>query len=155
MNIQQFNQITKLILSIQETPKPNTFSTFVDMSGGKYGSVSFTRVLLDENLNAKSCFGHHQVMWTDHSTIEPYNRQGPEYCQGASFENMIQTFNSPEYREFESKTAGPAGMSISLREPYHNNAWNYGTFSFFCSSENKELFLTQLRTILNKPHPFK
>lgn len=101
------------------------------------------------------------ILWTDYENIEPYNRQSGLYCDGMSFRYLGNpVVEKPSYREFnvvlphhvhqsEVGVLYP-NSSFALWGFTYNNFWNSVRFGLAIKTEDVEVFIVELRKILNK-----
>ena len=91
------------------------------------------------------------ILWTDFEKIEPYNRHGCFYCDGASFDNLGEPiFQNDFYREFISTSYFNHNISFSIYEFNYNTYYKSIRFGL-CIEENKtEEFIAKLRKLINK-----
>lgn len=55
------------------------------------------------------------ILWTDYEYIEPYNRQGGLYCDGATFSYLGEPVKETEtYREFDKSYIGKGSISFDV-----------------------------------------
>lgn len=92
-----------------------------------------------------------KILWTDYSEIEPFNRQGCFYCDGASFESLGEPILKTEkYREFYSIDEYVHNISFAIWYFTYNTIFKSIKFSL-CIEENKtEEFIQKLRKLINK-----
>ena len=92
-----------------------------------------------------------KILWTDYSEIEPFNRQGCFYCDGASFESLGEPILKTEkYREFYSINEYVHNISFAIWGFNYNTFYKSIKFSL-CIEENKtEEFIAKLRKLINK-----
>ena len=105
-------------------------------------SYDYISILSDKTTN---------ILWTDFERIEPYNRNGCFYCDGASFESLGEPiFQNDFYREFISTSYFKHNISFAIYEFYYNTYYESIRFGL-CIEENKtEEFIQKLRKLINK-----
>jgi hypothetical protein len=92
-----------------------------------------------------------KILWTDYEKIEPYNRHGGLYCDGAYFEMFGDpVVEKPEYREFYCKKKYNSNISFAVWGFGYNDFYNCVKFGICIKSEKVEEFVFKLRELLNK-----
>lgn len=92
-----------------------------------------------------------RILWTDYKNIEPYNRQGGLYCDGASFEYFGKpVVEKPEYREFIDEGKYPSNISFAVWGYRFNEFYKSITFGICIKKELVEEFVEKLRKIVGK-----
>lgn len=91
------------------------------------------------------------ILWTDYKDIEPYNRQGGLYANGSSFESLGKPIIEKEdYREFQSKHSYMRNVSFAVWGYGYNDFYNSISFGICLKTENVNIFISELRTIIGK-----
>jgi len=110
----------------------------------KYESGSYDYISIKSDCTTK-------ILWTDYSDVEPYNRNGGLYCDGASFEHLgSPIIEKKEYREFYSKRTYNTNISFAVWGYKFNDFYKSITFGLCIEKEKVEEFLSKLRSIINK-----
>lgn len=93
-----------------------------------------------------------KILWTDFKDIEPYNRQGGLYANGASFASFGAPISvTKEYREFYSKFDNRCYLSsFPVWGFSYNDFYGSVKFGICLERENVEPFINQLRSIIGK-----
>lgn len=90
-----------------------------------------------------------QILWTDFSKEQPYNRQSPFYvpCSWDSLDLMKET---PYYREF-ALPPHASNISFGVYGFHFNEYWNLVRFGACIKADDLEAFVNKLRYFLGKP----
>lgn len=110
----------------------------------KYKTGSYDFISIKSNKTKR-------ILWTDYKNIEPYNRQGGLYCDGASFDFLGNPVKeTKEYREFISVDTSPSNIGFGVTGFEYNEF--YGSLKLGLSINKKSVsgFIYALRMILNK-----
>lgn len=91
------------------------------------------------------------ILWTDYSNVEPYNRNGGLYANGASFRMLGEpVVEKEDYREFIKRLNVKSNVSFAISGFSHNTHYNSVKFGLCIKTDKVDEFLKELRTILNK-----
>lgn len=108
----------------------------------KSGNYDYVSVLADKI----EC-----ILWTDYKNIEPYNRQGGLYCDGASFKNLEIVNLTHNYREFVGKFEYNSNISFPVWGYRFNDFYNSIRFGICLKTDKVKEFISKLRLIIKKP----
>lgn len=96
-----------------------------------------------------------KILWTDYSSVEPYNRQGGLYCDGASFSILgspvVETDN---YREFDTILKYNSNVCFVVRGFDYNSYYKTVQFGMCIHTGKIEEFLSSFRSLVGKDHDF-
>lgn len=91
-----------------------------------------------------------RILWTDYSSIEPYNRNSGLYCDGASFDFLGEPINYPTYREFDAVSQYESNISFGVWGFSYNDFYGSVTFGICIKNEQVDEFIKLLRDIIGK-----
>ena len=128
---------------------------------GKLGSVVIRKISTFEPMNFKYESGSYdyvsikcdttRILWTDYQDIEPYNRSGDLYCDGASFEMLGKPIKEVEdYREFNATSNYKSNISFAVWGFDFNDFYGSVRFGMCIKNDKVDEFMNKLRTIINK-----
>lgn len=88
------------------------------------------------------------TLWTDNSTIQPFNRQSPFYVPfGWQALNKIK--ETETYREFHIKTS--SNISFGMWAFHYNPFWKMVRMGMCVKADKFEYVISEIRRILQKP----
>ncbi len=110
----------------------------------KYKSGSYEYISIKSECTTK-------ILWTDYKEIEPYDRHGGLYCDGASFEQLGKPIlEKKEYREFYNKHKYISNISFPVWGFTYNDFYKDISFGLCIEKEKVNEFISKLRSIINK-----
>jgi hypothetical protein len=90
------------------------------------------------------------ILWTDYQDIQPYNRQSCFYV-GRSFQTLGEPkVKKEDYREFYFESKKLQSMSLPVWGFQHNKTYDEVKFGMCIETQNVDLFISELRKILEK-----
>jgi len=110
----------------------------------KYESGSYDYVSTRTNSSTN-------ILWTDYQDIEPYNRQGGLYADGASFKSLgAPVLEKSDCREFHATHVYQGNISFAVWGFRFNDFYNSINFGICIKTDQVGVFITRLRLIIGK-----
>lgn len=86
-----------------------------------------------------------KVLWTDYKNIEPYNRQGGLYADGASFESLGDPIiEKDDYRVYDRTIVYNGHISFGLPNNRYNEFWKSVKIGTVVKNEDVDAFIKEI-----------
>lgn len=134
--------------------------TIITADFGNLGSICIRTLIENEKIDLTYKSGSYDhvsvfcntknILWTDESKTEPYNRQGGLYANGSSWGTLELVKEEENYREFHTKKEYKSNISFAVWGFSYNDYWKSIQFGILLSSDKVEGFVSELRALIGK-----
>lgn len=145
--------------------RPESECSIINAEFGRLGSVCIRRIKTfnDPSQEFKYEAGNYdyvsvrpdrttRILWTDYADIEPYDRQGGLWCEGATFSSLgSPVVERNTYREFVATSPYLGSISLALWGYRFNDFYKSVNFGVCIKTDRVDDFILRLRGIIGKP----